>query len=563
MYEQVDKSKENKSRAVANSVRQKKDSVKQGFEFVDNRPKAVAQRKLQAMADNYSAQQQRPIQKKENNTGLPDNLKTGIENLSGYSMDDVRVHYNSNKPAQLQAHAYAQGTDIHLGPGQEKHLPHEAWHVVQQKQGRVKPTMQMKGKVSVNDDVGLEKEADVMGAKVLNMSFIDSDSTHNGITSSTTEIVQKVDYPSDSIGTADKHMANRTYAGSDEIEAVSGAKLQQEIIEMAKAAEAQETGGYRLGTFGFNLPHSLSRIPDPHPENHGMRMLPHEFDTAPLDQLIIPLVVGTLAQSGQLKYLEKNWASISRTHDVVIDVDCQFNRTQGSLGFHKDSRGTTVFFNLTYSNEAPMQGPDFYQDHDGAPDLEMRLPVEVQKDIAGRRYQERASGDTEIHSPRLPAFARVSLSDPNLYHSTPKLGHRTRHDRATMIEQLTTKYASQGDFRQYFEGQSDEQLYGWIEQYNFHKTESATLGEQEAEMRTRAATRKRRLSTDLSTGDVTQEELNDQAQLPRTFIRTWVRMVPKDSDFYGDQYSENDMWGAVNNERGHSEQEGLVNDLFS
>ena len=45
-------------------------------------------------------------------------------------MDDVNVHYNSNKPAQLQAHAYAQGTDIHLGPGQEKHLPHEAWHVV-------------------------------------------------------------------------------------------------------------------------------------------------------------------------------------------------------------------------------------------------------------------------------------------------------------------------------------------------------------------------------------------------------------------------------------------------
>jgi len=47
------------------------------------------------------------IQKKENNTGLPDNLKSGIENLSGYSMDDVKVHYNSNNPVQLNAHAYA------------------------------------------------------------------------------------------------------------------------------------------------------------------------------------------------------------------------------------------------------------------------------------------------------------------------------------------------------------------------------------------------------------------------------------------------------------------------
>jgi len=102
-----------------------------------------------------------------NRTGLPDQLKSGVESLSGMSLDNVRVHYNSSQPAQLNAHAYAQGTDIHLAPGQEKHLPHEAWHVVQQAQGRVKPTMQMKTGVPVNDDIGLEREADVMGAKAL------------------------------------------------------------------------------------------------------------------------------------------------------------------------------------------------------------------------------------------------------------------------------------------------------------------------------------------------------------------------------------------------------------
>ncbi|WP_244904578.1 DUF4157 domain-containing protein [Cellvibrio mixtus] len=107
------------------------------------------------------------LEQKPNNTGLPDNLKSGIENMSGFSMDDVKVHYNSDKPAQLNAHAYAQGTDIHVAPGQEQHLPHEAWHVVQQKQGRVQPTMQMKAGVPVNDDTGLEHEADVMGARAL------------------------------------------------------------------------------------------------------------------------------------------------------------------------------------------------------------------------------------------------------------------------------------------------------------------------------------------------------------------------------------------------------------
>ena len=111
------------------------------------------------------------LAQKPNNTGLPDNLKHGIESLSGMSMDNVKVHYNSSKPAQLNAHAYAQGTDIHLASGQEKHLPHEAWHVVQQAQGRVKPTMQMKSGTPVNDDKGLENEADVMGGKALNNRF--------------------------------------------------------------------------------------------------------------------------------------------------------------------------------------------------------------------------------------------------------------------------------------------------------------------------------------------------------------------------------------------------------
>lgn len=107
------------------------------------------------------------LQRKEDANGLPSGLKAGVESLSGQSMNDVTVHRNSDKPAQLQAHAYAQGTDIHLGPGQEQHLPHEAWHVAQQKQGRVEPTTQLKTATLINDDKGLEQEADVMGAKAM------------------------------------------------------------------------------------------------------------------------------------------------------------------------------------------------------------------------------------------------------------------------------------------------------------------------------------------------------------------------------------------------------------
>lgn len=55
--------------------------------------------------------------------------------------------------------AYTQGTEIHVAPGQEKHLPHEVWHVVQQQEGRVKPTIQIQN-ANINDDENLEREAD-------------------------------------------------------------------------------------------------------------------------------------------------------------------------------------------------------------------------------------------------------------------------------------------------------------------------------------------------------------------------------------------------------------------
>ena len=144
---------------------------------------------------NAAAPVQRLATQAPNRNGLPDGLKCGIEAMSGLSMGHVKVHYNSSKPAQLNAHAYAQGSDIHLGPGQDHHLPHEAWHVVQQAQGRVRPTMQLKSGVPVNDDQGLEQEADVMGARALRAPLAPTDSNGAGVQrkeiASNTTIVQR------------------------------------------------------------------------------------------------------------------------------------------------------------------------------------------------------------------------------------------------------------------------------------------------------------------------------------------------------------------------------------
>lgn len=159
MSSHADKTRENKSQSVANEVARKQSGEKSTFQFVDNRPEAIAQRELQEMADSSP---------------------------QAMSMQAVQQMADNSTQSQKQALAYTWDTDIHVEPGQEKHLPHDAWHVVQQSQGRMKPTIQAKG-TSVNDDASLEDEADVIGHKALQITSVLS-SANTGIGSSNESI---------------------------------------------------------------------------------------------------------------------------------------------------------------------------------------------------------------------------------------------------------------------------------------------------------------------------------------------------------------------------------------
>lgn len=107
-------------------------------------------------------------------TPLPGGLRSNMEMISGQSLADVRVNYDSREPDRVGALAYTQGTTIHIAPGQERHLAHEAWHTVQQKQGRVNPTTEIGGE-PVNDEPALEKEADVMGEQAIRMKPVENE----------------------------------------------------------------------------------------------------------------------------------------------------------------------------------------------------------------------------------------------------------------------------------------------------------------------------------------------------------------------------------------------------
>lgn len=101
---------------------------------------------------------------RENRTGIPQQLKERMEQNTGLSFDNVRVHYNSSLPKKLDALAYTKGNQVEIGPGQERHLPHELGHVVQQKLGLVRANAMHPSGAALNTDAGLERQADEIGA---------------------------------------------------------------------------------------------------------------------------------------------------------------------------------------------------------------------------------------------------------------------------------------------------------------------------------------------------------------------------------------------------------------
>ena len=126
-------------------------------------------------------------------TKMPDNVQAKMEDSFNSDFSGVNIHKDSQSATDLGAQAYTQGNDVHFAPGKydpesqkgQELIGHELTHVEQQRQNKVAPTVQAKG-VAINDDPGLEKEADEMGEKAaagkdtgMNASPIDPDQNNN------------------------------------------------------------------------------------------------------------------------------------------------------------------------------------------------------------------------------------------------------------------------------------------------------------------------------------------------------------------------------------------------
>lgn len=133
-----------------------------------------------AAGSNRAVQRQQaeaPVVRKKNTTGMPDGLIARMQGAFQRDFSHVTVHPSSPKAPAVGALAYTQGSDIHFAPGQfrpessagRELIGHELAHVVQQREGRVAPTCEVAG-MPVNDNPGLEAEADVQGKRAAGFS---------------------------------------------------------------------------------------------------------------------------------------------------------------------------------------------------------------------------------------------------------------------------------------------------------------------------------------------------------------------------------------------------------
>lgn len=136
-----------------------------GAEYAPPPPSALQAKLQRAEADASSV-----LRPSGSGQPLPDKVRSKMEGSFGQDLSGVRVHQGP-EASSIGAVAYTRGSDIHFAPGTynpgsssgQKLLGHELTHVVQQRAGRVRAPAG--AKIPINSDRGLEREADVYGAK--------------------------------------------------------------------------------------------------------------------------------------------------------------------------------------------------------------------------------------------------------------------------------------------------------------------------------------------------------------------------------------------------------------
>ncbi len=208
-------------------------------------------------------------------------------------------------------------------------------------------------------------------------------------------------------------------------------KCVKSLVDLASSAEDPVGEAFRVGSMevlnepgaplslaGPNLPYHADEVVD---KKLARRFIADYKDAAEA------VVMESLRQSGQLAYLTDNAdALINHEWRVVIDIDIYYHRESSHVEMHRDTKGYTMFFNLIYATEKPVQGPEFIVNPGENPkrlaQISKLMPPRFVQHL--REQYAKLPPPEEIETVEIPSGGGVAMVDELIYHSTPYPFHR-------------------------------------------------------------------------------------------------------------------------------------------
>ncbi len=244
-----------------------------------------------------------------------------------------------------------------------------------------------------------------------------------------------------------------------------------------------------------------------------------------------------LEESGVSEYLQRRSGAFT-DHNVIVHLHYYRRRKKPDEGFHKDTRGQTLFFMLHFMNEKKIFGPEWVRDRGlvtrvsktgvttpkerSSPALVNGVwPQLIREDINTKRGE--GGEDDDIHVLRVDPYGAVLVVDDIVHHRTPNPNPRSR-------------WGFQGDTPRL--QVSSVQAYN-AEQENFVYEIPRGRKPQRESTTERGRSRSRSMSRErvkAQSGDTESPENSESKARweatfdpsPRRFFRIWITVSPKD-----------------------------------
>lgn len=160
-----------------------------------------------------------------------------------------------------------------------------------------------------------------------------------------------------------------------------------------------------------------------------------EVEEAGIADKLIRNTLRTMIDAEQIKYLRKAGLP-NEEFLILVEIHLYLERDMDQWGFHKDTKGQTLFVNLNYHMDQEVVGPEYVMNPPSTPEhdeaLGIRenqatnsgtLPAGFLSDLIATRGA--LDEGAKIGNQPVPAYGYVAFVDEAIHHATPLYGHRS------------------------------------------------------------------------------------------------------------------------------------------